>query len=77
VYREASEHRSDRELPEPEIVMKSIGDGTKTNLENWLTCIRTRQTPNANVRAGVEAARTSHLANQAMRQAKVLLNPIA
>lgn len=72
VYNESNQHRTDRDLPEPEIVMKSTGDGTKTNLQNWLDCIRTRGVPNANVRAGVEAARTSHLANQAMRQAKVI-----
>jgi hypothetical protein len=34
--------------------------------------MRSRALPNANVRAGVEAARTSHLANQAMRQGKVI-----
>ena len=72
VYGEASGHRSDRELPEPDIVMKSNVDGTKSNLENWLQCIRTRSAVNANVRAGVEAARTSHLANLAMRQSKVM-----
>ena len=54
------------------MVMKSTGDGTRTNLENWLDCIRSRVLPNAHVRAGVEAARTSHLANLAMRQGKVI-----
>jgi hypothetical protein len=53
-------------------VVKSTDDGTRTNLENWLDCIRTRALPNAHVRAGVEAARTSHLANLAMRQGKVI-----
>ncbi len=72
VYNEFNQHRTDRELPEPEILMKSTDDGTRTNLQNWLECIRTRAVPNANVRAGVEAARTSHLANQAMRQSKVI-----
>jgi hypothetical protein len=48
--------------------VKSTGDGTRTNLQNWLDCIRSRKQPNANIRAGVEAARTSHLANQAMRE---------
>ena len=57
---------------EPEIQVKSMGDGTRTNLANWLDCIRSRKTPNANVRAGVEAARTSHLANMAMRQKRVI-----
>ena len=72
LYREANQHRNDRELPEPDMVMKSTGDGTRTNLENWLDCIRSRVLPNAHVRAGVEAARTSHLANLAMRQGKVI-----
>ena len=72
VYREANHNRNDRVLPEPDIVVKSAGDGTRTNLENWLACIRSRAVPNANVRAGVEAARTSHLANLAMRQSKLI-----
>jgi predicted dehydrogenase len=72
IYREGNHHRSDRNLPDPDIVVKSTGDGTRTNLENWLECIRSRALPNAHVRAGVEAARTSHLANLAMRQGKVI-----
>jgi predicted dehydrogenase len=58
------------QLPPPELSVKSTGDGTKTNLQNWLDCIRSRKQPNANIRAGVEAARTSHLANQAMREGR-------
>ncbi len=72
IYREANQHRNDREMPEPDMVMKSTDDGTRTNLQNWLDCIRSRALPNAHVRAGVEAARTSHLANLAMRQGKVI-----
>jgi predicted dehydrogenase len=59
-------------LPEPTKTMQQTGDGTKTNIENWIACIRSRKTPNANIRAGVEAARTSHLANIAMRQEKIV-----
>jgi len=59
-------------LPEPDIVVRSTGDGTLTNLKNWLDCMRSRNTPNAHVRAGVEAARTSHLANLAMRENRVI-----
>jgi predicted dehydrogenase len=72
VYSEANHRRNDQDLPEPDIAVKSTGDGTATNLANWLDCIRTRAVPNANVRAGVAAARTSHLANLAMRQGKVI-----
>jgi predicted dehydrogenase len=59
-----------RGLIEPELVVKSTGDGTRTNLQNWLDCVRSRKQPNANLRAGVDAARTSHLANQAMREGR-------
>lgn len=48
------------------------GTGTYDNVRNWLDCIRDRSTPNAHVRAGVEAAATSHWANRALRQKKVL-----
>jgi predicted dehydrogenase len=55
-------------LPPPAIAVKSTGDGTRTNLENWLDCIRSRKQPNAHIRAGVEAANTAHRANQSMRE---------
>jgi predicted dehydrogenase len=71
VYPEGASQRVDG-FPEPEIVVKSSGDGTLTNLRNWLDCVRSRALPNAHVRAGVEAANASHLANLAMRQGKVL-----
>ena len=58
------------QLPPPMLSVKSTGDGTKTNLQNWLDCVRNRKQPNANIRAGVEAARASHLANQAMREGR-------
>jgi hypothetical protein len=72
IYREGVHARDLLSTPEPEVVVKSTGDGTLTNLQNWLACIRSRAVPNANIRAAVEAARTSHLANQAMRQQKVV-----
>ena len=72
LYREGDERRNSRELPEPEMVVRSTGDGTRTNLQNWLECVRSRALPNAHVRAGVEAARTSHLANLAMRRGKAI-----
>ena len=53
--------------PEPEIYVRSSGDGTLTHLQNWLDCIRSRKTPNAHIRVGHQAARTSHIANAALR----------
>jgi len=72
LYRESNERRNDRELPEADMIVRSTDDGTRANLANWLDCIRSRAVPNANVRAGVEAARTSHLANLAMRDGKMI-----
>ncbi|MBI3697905.1 MAG: Gfo/Idh/MocA family oxidoreductase [Acidobacteria bacterium] len=72
VCREGQIPAENTALPEPVIQAKNTGDGTVANLQNWLDCLRTRKQPNANVRAGVEAARTSHLANQAMRSGKLI-----
>jgi predicted dehydrogenase len=53
--------------PEPETIVRSSGDGTLTHMQNWLDCIRSRKTPNAHIRVAHQAARTSHLANAALR----------
>jgi len=72
VYREGQIPAEGTAMPEPSIAVKSTGDGTVTNLQNWLDCLRSRKPPNAHVRAGVEGVRTAHLANQAMRTGKTL-----
>jgi predicted dehydrogenase len=59
-------------MPEPTIAVKSTGDGTVANLRNWVECVRSRKEPQAHVRAGVEAARTAHLANRAMREGRTV-----
>ena len=55
-----------RQTPEPEIFVRSVADGTSAHLSNWLDCIRTRKTPTAPIRVGVEAARAAHIANQSI-----------
>jgi predicted dehydrogenase len=55
-----------RNTPEPEMFVRSLVDGSTAHLQNWLDCIRARRTPTAPVRAGVEAARAAHIANQAL-----------
>ena len=57
-------------MPDPLIQYRATSPGTDQNVDNWLDCIRSRKTPHANVRAGVAAARTSHLCNQAMREGR-------
>ncbi len=55
-----------RNTPEPEILVRSQADGSSSHLRNWLDCIRSRKTPNAPMRIGVQAARAAHIANQAL-----------
>ena len=54
------------ELINPQIV-RSTGDGTVAHLRNWIECMRSRARPNADIRIGHAAARTSHIANAALR----------
>jgi len=56
------------QYPEPEIAMRSLGDGTVDHMRNFLDCVRSRKTPNADVRSAVAAARAAHLGNLAYRK---------
>jgi predicted dehydrogenase len=66
-YRDDAANVPGTRAPEPETFVRSSGDGTLTHLQNWLDCIRSRKTPNAHIRVAHQAARTSHLANAALR----------
>jgi predicted dehydrogenase len=66
-YRDDAAWAAGTNAPEPDIFMRSSGDGTLTHLENWLDCIRSRKAPNAHIRIGHQAARTAHIANAALR----------
>jgi predicted dehydrogenase len=46
-------------------------DGELLHLSNWLECIRSRQTPNAPVEAGIGSASAAHLGNIALREGRV------
>lgn len=54
--------------PEPSVFERSTGNGEIAHLQNWVDCMRSRQKPNADIRVGHIAARTSHLANIALRE---------
>lgn len=69
-YRDDAAFAAGTLTPEPEILIKSSGDGSIAHLRNWIDCIRSRKTPNANIRVGHQAARTSHIANAALRAGK-------
>ena len=66
-YRDDAEYVAGTHLPEPDIYVRSSGDGTLTHLQNWLDCIRSRKSPTANIRVAHHAARTAHIANAALR----------
>jgi predicted dehydrogenase len=66
-YRDDAPYAPGTTAPEPDIYVRSSGDGTVTHLQNWLDCVRSRKTPNANIRVGHQAARTSQIANAALR----------
>jgi hypothetical protein len=54
--------------PEPEIFMRAEHDGTLDNVRNFVDCMRTRKSPNANIHVGFEAARTSWIGNAALKR---------
>jgi predicted dehydrogenase len=71
-YRDDAAYAPGTNAPEPDIYVRSSGDGTLTHLQNWLDCIRSRKTPNAHIRVAHQAARTSHLANAALRAGRTV-----
>ena len=52
--------------PEPEIHVRSQGDGSVSHLRNWLDSIRSRKAPNAPMRTGHYAVRAAQIANAAL-----------
>lgn len=55
-------------FPDPVVTARSTGDVTVDHVRNFLDCVRTRRTPNAEVRSAVAAANAAHLANRALRE---------
>jgi predicted dehydrogenase len=68
VYPEGVEMISKLGQMKPETLIESGGDGTVPHVRNFLDCVKSRKTPAANIRVGVEAARASHLGNLALKQ---------
>jgi predicted dehydrogenase len=71
VYPEGKVQRELTALPEPELAVKSTADGTIAHVQNFLDCVRRRDTPNASIRPAVAIARAAHLANTALRKGTV------
>ena len=71
VYAEGKVQRELTNWPEPEIAVKSTADGTIAHMQNFLDCVRSRNSPNASTRSSVAIARAAHLANTAWRKRTV------
>jgi len=67
VYPEGVSPVSGSLVPEPELFMRAERDGTLDNVINFMDCMRTRKSPNANIHVGFEAARTSWIGNLALK----------
>jgi predicted dehydrogenase len=59
-------------LPDPLITARATGDGTLDHVRNFLDCVRSRKTPNADVRSAVAAANAAHLGNLALRKQQLM-----
>lgn len=68
VYPEGAIAYEKTTYPEPEISMRSLGDGTVDHVKNFLDCVRSRKAPNAGVSSSVAIARAAHLGNMAYRK---------
>ena len=67
-YRDDAAYAPGTLTPEPDIYVRSSGDGTLTHLQNWLDCIRSRKTPNAHIRVGASGG--AHVAPRQRRAAR-------
>lgn len=71
-FRDSAPYVPGTHMPEPEIYVRSSGDGTLAHLQNWLDCIRSRKQPNAHIRVAHESARTAHIANAALKAGRAV-----
>jgi len=68
VYPEGVDWQHGLNYPQPEVYIRSEQDGTVNHVENFLDCMRTRKSPNANIEVGFEAARASWIGNIALKR---------
>jgi predicted dehydrogenase len=68
VYPEDVAWQQGKYYPEPEVYVRSEHDGTIDHVRNFLDCVRSRKSPNANIEIGFEAARASWIGNIALKR---------
>jgi predicted dehydrogenase len=67
VFDEIPKYSETYEPKDVAMSVKSEHDGAIDHMQNFLDCIRSRNSPNASVEIGVAAARAGHVANLALR----------
>jgi predicted dehydrogenase len=72
VYPEQRRYTEFPDLKDVAQEVESKHDGTIDHVQNFLDCIRSRNTPNAPVEVGVAAARAGHLGNRALRSGQTV-----
>ena len=73
VYPEGARSVPGTLTPDPEILVRSERDGAIDNVKNFLDCLGSRKTPNANIHIAFEAARTSWIGNIALKRGKKVI----
>jgi predicted dehydrogenase len=68
VYSEGVVPAEATRLPEPDLAMRSRGDGTADHARNFAECVKSRKAPNAPLAGAIAAARAAHLGNLALRK---------
>jgi len=77
VYPEGKPWEAASMQPKPEIFVRSERDGTEDHVKNFLDCVRSRKTPNAPIQVGFKAARSSWLANIALKRGSKITFDVA
>jgi predicted dehydrogenase len=72
IYPEQRKYAEFPDLKDVAQEVQSAHDGTIEHMQNFLDCIRSRNTPNAPAAVGVAAARAGHLGNQALRSGQTV-----
>lgn len=73
IYTEEAIRSQRTTRPTPARTMKATVDGTLPHMQNFLSCVRSRQTPASDVVTAVAAANAAHLGNQAYKTGETVL----
>jgi hypothetical protein len=73
LFTEADTREQRNFRPSPKASRKAERDGTLDHMENFLAWVRSRNTPDSDVRSAVAAANTAHFGNLAHKTGQTIL----